>query len=200
MDRRNFIVAGLAGLAFSRASSSVAAEAWVQSINNYMNSVKSAFAPFSQVDASGKSASGRFYLQKPGKMRFEYDQKDFPLTVSDGTSIAIFDNKSNTGPQIYPQNMTPVSLISKSNVDLTRSKFVTKIAKQGNEALITMADPAHPNYGSITVRYSISNPTIKGWQAVDQSGNRTTVTLQSFNTDVAMNPSLFNIVKIKNSR
>lgn len=200
MDRRNFIVAGLAGLALSRAPSSVAAEAWVQSVNDYLNSVKSAIAPFTQEDSNGKSSSGRFYLQKPGKFRFESDDKNYPLTVADGTSIAVFDNKSNKGPQIYPIGMTPVSLISKSNVDLTQSKFITNITKDGGDALITMADPERPNYGSITVRVRLKDPRIKGWVATSQAGETTKVTFPEFHTGVQMNPDLFSIVKIRNAR
>lgn len=200
MERRHFLLTGAAGLIFAKATASVAAEPWVADMNTYLNSVKTAFAPFSQVDASGRKASGRFYLQKPGKMRFEYDQKEFPLTVTDGTAIAIFDPKSNAGPQTYPQNTTPVSLISKSNIDLMNTKFVTRMEKNGNEGLITMVDPARPKVGSLILRVDLKNPTIKGWQAIDQAGNKTTVTFPEFHTGVAMNPSLFDIVKIKNSK
>lgn len=200
MDRRNFIVAGAAGLIFSKATVSVATEPWVQSINNYLNSVQTAFAPFTQVDPNGQQATGRFYLQKPGKMRFEYDSDQFPLTVSDGTAIAIFDPRSNDGPQTYPQNSTPVSLISRSDVDLMSNRFVTRIEKNGDDGLITLVDPGRAQYGSLILRVGISNPTVKGWQAIDQAGGRTTVTMSQFNVGVAMNSNLFNIVQIRNSR
>ncbi len=200
MERRNFIAAGIASLVIARAPASVAVEPWVQDVNSYLSSVKSAFGPFSQVDANGAKASGRFFMLKPGKMRFEYDQKDYPMMVADGSFIAIFDPKSNSGSQTYPQTQSPLSLLSRNDINLMDSRFVRKLTKKGNEALITMSDPDHPNYGSLVVRVAISNPRILGWQSIDQKGGKTTVTMQEFHTDLAMNPDLFNIVKVKNSR
>lgn len=193
MERRNFLLTATAGLFMSQATGLFAAEAWVTELNTYMNSIKTAFAPFSETGPSGKKASGKFYLQKPGKMRFEYDQKDRAMVIADGTTIAILDPKSNSQNQKYPQNQTPVSMISKANVDLMSSPFIKKLEKNGNEALITMVDPKRPNIGTLIVRVDMASRTIKGWQSIDQSGGKTTISFPEFHEGVAMNAGWFNI-------
>lgn len=202
MNRRSFIQSTLLGAtaATALATPIFAADPWVNDLNKYFNDLRTAFATFSQTDPNGRKTSGRFYLQKPGKMRFEYDDPKYPLTVSDGNTLAIFDPKSNTGPQTYPQNITPVSLLARDNVDLTGTKFVKKITKKGNEGLISLYDPANAQYGELILRVDIAKRALLGWQAVDQAGGRTTISLSNLSQSVAMNPNLFNIVKIKNSR
>ncbi len=191
-----------ASTACAVAAPSLGAEAWIVNLNNYFNSIKTAFAPFTQTNPNGSKVSGRFYLSKPGKMRFEYDDPKQPLVVADGSVLAVFDPKTNMGPSKYPQVNNPLTLLAKNNLDLTGTKFVRKIEKSPStgEALITIADPAKAQYGSLILRVNTSQNKIKGWQAIDKAGNRTTVALNDFHAGVAMNPDLFNIVKIQNSQ
>lgn len=190
-----------ASTACAVAAPSLSAEAWIENLNRYFNSVKTAFAPFTQTNPNGSKVSGRFYLSKPGKMRFEYDDPKQPLLVADGSILAIFDPKTNLGPSKYPQINNPLTLLAKSNLDLTSTKFVRRIERgaSSNEALITIADPAKAQYGSLILRVNMKENAIKGWQAIDKGGNRTTIALNAFHAGVAMNPDLFNILKIQRS-
>ena len=199
MERRDFITLLGASAATAVAAPSLSAEAWVGKLNAYFNSVKTAFAPFTQTNPNGSKVTGRFYLSKPGKMRFEYDDPKQPMLVADGAVMAVFDKKSNMGPQKYPQINNPLSLLAKSNLDLTGTKYVRKISQSPStgEALITVADPSKSQYGSLILRVNMKESKLKGWQAIDKGGNRTTISLHDFHTGVAMNPDLFNIVKLQ---
>lgn len=196
MKRRSLIINSLAFSALAGMKVN-AAEAWVNSINQYFNSIDSAYALFTQYEGSGKTSKGRFFLDKPGKMRFEYDAPNPALVVADGTALAIFDKKSNTGPQTYPQNSTPLSILAKSNVDLTSNKFVRQFKKSGGEGFVLVQDPARPNIGTLELRFRISPGKLLGWKSTDQSGTVTTVELSELHTGLAIAPDLFNIVKIK---
>ena len=47
-------------------------DAAVQRINAYFNGITNLQGSFDQVDSSDKHTSGRFYVQRPGKIRFDY--------------------------------------------------------------------------------------------------------------------------------
>lgn len=199
MDRRNFLYLTTAIIGSSLCTGAFAAEAWIENLNSAFNSVRTAYAPFVQTNPNGARIKGRFYMYKPGKMRFEYDDKRYPLTVADGKILAIFDQKSRLGPQKYPQGSTPVSLLARTDISLTDSQFVRKINQNASngEALITLADPKNPQYGQIIIRYSTRDNQLKGWESIDRSGARTQVELESWNTGLELNPALFDIVKIE---
>ncbi len=182
----------VASSALAVAAPSTSAEAWVQTLNQQFNAIKTAYAPFTQTNPNGSTVSGRWFLSKPGKMRFEYDDPNQPMMIANGQQIAVFDNKSNTGPKKYPQLDSPLSLLARNNLDLMGTHYVQKIQKTGNnEALVTVTDPNRAQYGSLIIRTNLSSGALLGWQSVDRAGNKTTITLRDFRSGIAMNEDLF---------
>ena len=60
----------------------------LQRVEDYLNSISTLNARFQQVDSNNKRASGRIYIQKPGKLRFEYDPPTPVLIVANGRHLA----------------------------------------------------------------------------------------------------------------
>jgi outer membrane lipoprotein-sorting protein len=65
---------------------------------------------FTQINADGTVATGQFYIQRPGRARFEYDDDDL-LVIAGGGQLAIFDGRGNTTAEQYPLSQTPLSII-----------------------------------------------------------------------------------------
>lgn len=193
MNRRFFISALAAAPVVSFGTFASAQNVVVDELNTYLNSLQSVTARFTQHSADGSVANGTFYLQKPGKMRFEYDAPSPALLVADGNALAIFDKKSNRGPQRYPQSSTPLSLLSRANVDVTRSKFVQKLEAGSAEIHLTMFDPAEPSNGSIKMIFERNPMALTKWIVTDGSGLQSTVTLGPLNTGISLRSSLFSI-------
>jgi len=63
-------------------------------------------------------STGQIYIKRPGRIRFEYNAPDNSLMIAGGGQVAIFDPRSNTRPDRYPLNQTPLSIILERNVDL----------------------------------------------------------------------------------
>ena len=57
--------------------------------SDYLNSLKSLQGRFLQIDGSGRSQQGNFYLRKPGRVRFEYQKPNPNLIIADGTTVAV---------------------------------------------------------------------------------------------------------------
>jgi len=189
MDRR-FFMAGFAALA---ALPAYAQNESITRLNSYLTNLRSATATFRQENADGTEITGRFYLKKPGKMRFEYDAPSDSLVVADGRTLAIFDAKSNVSPQRYPQRRTPLSLLSLDDVDVTSSVFVRRIEERGGRAYMTMYDPEKPRNGQMVMVFTIAPMALVEWVLTDKSGLQTNVYLDELQTGVDLQSRIFNI-------
>ena len=65
-------------------------------ISTYLNSIESAQGRFVQIGPSGALDEGTFYLRKPGRVRFEYDDPNPNVVVSDGITIAVANARLRT--------------------------------------------------------------------------------------------------------
>ncbi len=195
MNRRFFIAAfGAASLVLSGGIASAQNDV-VDELNTYLNSLISATAPFTQESADGSTATGTFYLQKPGKMRFEYDAPSPALLVADGQALAVFDKKSNRGPQRYPQSSTPLSLLTRPDIDIRRSKFVQLLEAGDTQMHLTLFDPDEPGIGSLKMIFDRNPMALVEWIIVDGSGLESVVKLGDLTTNISLDSALFSIPK-----
>ncbi len=162
-------------------------------LNAYLTSLTTAQARFRQENADGTIIGGSFYLKKPGQMRFEYDAPSDSLVVASGRTIAIFDAKSNVSPQRYPQNRTPLSLLSRTNIDVTSSVFVRRIEERGGRSYITLFDPEKPQNGTMIMIFENDPMALVEWTVTDRAGLETHVYLENLQTGMELQNRLFNI-------
>lgn len=173
----------------------------LREISNYFNSFTTAQSRFSQVNADGSKSTGNMYMQRPGRARFEYDKPDDTLVIAGGSQVAVFDRKSNTGPEQYPLNRTPLSIILARNVNLIGANMVVGHGTRGTDTVVRAQDRKHPEYGSIDLIFR-ENPTrLIEWIINDASGTAgTRVMFGDFKTGVKLPASLFNISLAAKSR
>lgn len=75
----------------------------VQRINAYFNGITNLQGSFDQVNSTNKHATGRFYVQRPGKIRFDYAPPSSLRIVADGAFLAIEDFGPENGREISHQ-------------------------------------------------------------------------------------------------
>lgn len=173
----------------------------LKEISNYFNSFSTAQSRFSQVNGDGSKSSGNMYMRRPGRARFEYDEPDDTLVIAGGSQVAIFDKKSNTGPEQYPLKRTPLSIILAKNVNLGGAKMVVGHGTRGDDTVVRAQDPKNPEYGSIDLIFS-KNPTrLIEWIINDAAGTPgTRVIFGDFKTGMSLRASLFNITLAADQR
>lgn len=164
----------------------------LKEISNYINSLKVAETTFQQLNADGSVSSGKLFLKRPGRMRFEYDAPDKSLVLASASTVAIFDDKSNNPPEQYPLKRTPLNLILGAKVDLTRAKMVVGHEEIDGATVVIAQDPEHPEYGSIAL-YFAAGPQLVQWVITDDLGQPTTVQLGALQPKDDYPPSLFAI-------
>lgn len=193
ITRRLCLLAVPLALAGFAASPSHAQQLSLAQVSGYLNSFTSAEGEFTQINADGTISTGTIYIKRPNRVRFEYNPPEESLVVAGGGQVAIFDPRSDSGPDRYPLNQTPLSIILERNIDLTRTNMVTGHTSDGTTTTVTAQDPVHPEYGNIQMVYTSSPVELRQWIVTDDTGQQTTVILGDLAKDGRVPDILFNI-------
>lgn len=146
-------------------------------ISGYLNQLNTAEGAFTQINGDGSISTGQIYIKRPGRMRFEYNAPDSTVVVAGANTVVIVDRKSNTPPETYPLNRTPLSLILARNVDLERARMVVGHAYDGTATKVIAQDPDNPDYGNIELMFTANPVELRQWVIHDGNGTSTTVIL-----------------------
>ncbi len=160
-------------------------------ISSYLNGITTAQAPFTQVNDDGSLVTGKLYLHRPGRMRFQYDPPDNAVVMAGGGTVVVQDPKSNQPPESYPLSRTPLSIILARNVNLGQADMVVGHSYDGTSTVVTAQDPEHPDYGSIVLSFTGNPVELRKWVVNDSSGSATTVILGGLETGMTLSPNLF---------
>jgi outer membrane lipoprotein-sorting protein len=169
-----------------------AAEA-VRRANAWLASARLMTADFVQIGPDGHRAEGKLYLERPGRMRFQYDPPDRLEIVADGRSIAVRDQKLDT-QDLYLIGQTPLKFLLNDSIDLAKDTEVLGVAVNDNAVSITIEDKATLGGSArIELLFDPASFALKQWTVDDAQGYQTVVTL--FNIDLTSRPdeSLFKI-------
>ncbi|TNF61164.1 MAG: outer membrane lipoprotein carrier protein LolA [Rhodobacteraceae bacterium] len=164
----------------------------LSAISTYLNGLVTAQTDFTQINDDGSLSTGKLFIKRPGRMRFEYDPPDQAVVVAGGGTVVIFDAKSNTEPETYPLNRTPLSIILARQVDLDRADMVVGHGFDGTATVVTAQDPENPDYGNIQLSFTANPIELRKWVVTDNAGTQTTVILQDMKTGGALPDTMFN--------
>lgn len=191
MNRRTLITLSLACLAAPLPAR--AALASLDTLSRYLNGIDTAMSPFLQTNADGTTSTGRVYIKRPGRARFEYDPPETALVLASAGSVAIFDAKSSEGPEQYPLRRTPLNLILARKVDLGRADMVIGHREEGETTRLLAQDPKNPEYGTIELVFASDPVALLAWVITDDLGNQTVVELQGLQQGLKFEETLFDI-------
>jgi outer membrane lipoprotein-sorting protein len=165
----------------------------LSTLSDYLNSLTTVESAFTQINSDGSISTGRIFIKRPGRVRFEYDPPDRSLVIAGGQQVAIFDAKSNQPPEQYPLKRTPLNLILAERIDLGRASMVVGHTADGTSTRVRAQDPEHPEYGSIELVFTENPVELRQWVITDDLGAETTVILGELQKGGQMGARLFDI-------
>lgn len=158
--------------------------------NTYLNSFSRLQARFTQSSPGGGRAAGTLFIQKPGRMRFQYDPPAQLLVVADGSVVAVRDNELQTTERT-PLRATPLNLILGENVNLSRQARVLRVSRSGPWTMVTLRDRGGQMDGQITLQFN--SGALRSWDVIDATGARTRITLSDVTQPASLDRDLFRL-------
>ena len=130
-----------------------------------------------QVGPDGSRSTGEFYIQKPGKVRFEYDPPSPIAMISDGSSLAVRDNKLAT-QDIYPLSQTPLRYLLSDRIDLMKDTNVVSVTSDDLYISVTIEEKqALIGTSRLMLMVGVKDGQLKQWTVTDPQGYDTTVAI-----------------------
>lgn len=162
----------------------------VKKIETYLNTLGTARARFVQTTHSGTQLVGTFYLDRPGKLRFEYDQPIEDFVVADGTFIYFYDAEAREQTNA-PIGQTLADFILRRQLNFDRDLTVTRYDDRHGLIQVEVVQTADPGAGSLTLGFDPEPLQLKKWRIVDAQDMITEVELFYLKKDVTHSSGLF---------
>tara|TARA_R110000824_G_scaffold118960_14_gene271894 strand:+ start:13473 stop:14195 length:723 start_codon:yes stop_codon:yes gene_type:complete len=158
-------------------------------VSAYLSAMTDMQGNFLQVGPDGSLAEGKFYLRRPGRLRFEYKPPEQMLVVADGTWVAVKDGFS--AAQRYPLGATPLGLLLQDHVNLAKEVKVLAVERQPGALRIKLADKSGNAPGDITLVFDEPSLQLRQWVVTDAQGLQTTVALRNIQSGIRADNALF---------
>jgi outer membrane lipoprotein-sorting protein len=165
----------------------------IDRVNAYLSSIQSLVGDFVQIGPDGSRTEGKFYMQKPGRIRFEYDPPSPVELISDGSSVVVRDRKLAT-QDLYALSQTPLRFLLADRIDLLKDSNL--IAVYADDLFVTLVvEERHLIGGShrLMLMFGAKDFRLRQWTITDPQGYDTTVALYNLDSTKRPDPSLFTI-------
>ncbi|MBR0871711.1 outer membrane lipoprotein carrier protein LolA [Bradyrhizobium tropiciagri] len=162
-------------------------------VSAYLSSLQTLVGNFVQVGPDGTKTKGDFYIQKPGKVRFEYDDPSPIEIVADGSSVAVRDRRLAT-QDIYPLSQTPLRYLLSDRIDLMKDTNVVSVTADDVFVSVTIEEKqALVGTSRLMLMVGAKDGKLKQWTVTDPQGYDTTVAVYNLDATQKPDPGLFKI-------
>jgi len=162
-------------------------------VSSYLSSLQTLVGNFVQVGPDGSKTKGDFYIQKPGKVRFEYEAPSPIVIIADGSSMAVRDRKLAT-QDIYPLSQTPLRYLLSDRIDLLKDTNVVNVSADDLFVSVTIEEKqALIGTSRLMLMVGAKDGQLKQWTVTDPQGYDTTVAVYNLDTSKKVDPGLFKI-------
>ena len=161
-------------------------------ISQKLATLKTLNGEFVQFDPDGTQREGKFYIARPGKVRFQYDPPTTISVIADGKSVLVFDKKLQTY-DIWPLSQTPLRLLLSNNLDLATSDRVTGVSVASDLVEVVLQDQTRFSNGTLNLVFDRTSYDLRQWTVTDQQGLQTNVVLYNVESGNDLPGDLFKI-------
>jgi outer membrane lipoprotein-sorting protein len=162
-------------------------------VSAYLSGVRQLQGKFVQVAPDGGKSEGEFFLQKPGKVRFDYNPPSPIEMIADGQSVVVRDRKLAT-QDLYPLSQTPLRFLLADRIDLMRDTNLVGV--YADDVFVTVVIEERQILGGthrVMLMFGAQDYQLRQWTVTDPQGYDTTVAVYNLDTRTSPDPNLFRI-------
>ncbi len=180
----DFVVDGIEG-----AGKAVEAAEILSRIEGYLNSIDTLHAHFEQIASDGSYATGLVVLDRPGRMRFDYDEPHPVLMIAANNTLVYYDRELEEATYI-PTSQTPIWFLLREDITFGDPLSVLELKRRAGSYLVSLVDEEEIDQGTVTLQFQADPLKLERWQVIDGQGTITQITLVDpiFNRDVGDAP------------
>jgi len=172
--------------------------ALIDKISNYLSSVQTMVGSFVQIGPDGRRVDGTFSIQKPGKVRFQYNPPSPIDIIADGSSVVVRDRSLETA-DFYPLSQTPLRYLLADRIDLLKDTDVISVSSDDTFATVVIEETqVMVGTNRLMIMFDAKGLQLKQWTVTDPQGLDTTVAVYNLDTTKKPDPNLFVINYISN--
>lgn len=162
-------------------------------VSAYLSTVRMMSGDFVQVGPDGRKTEGQFYIQKPGRVRFEYQAPSPIELIADGQSVVVRDRKLAT-QDLYPLSQTPLRFLVADQIDLLRDTTVVGVTSDDvfNTVIIEEKQVIGGTH-RLMLMFGAKDLQLRQWTVTDPQGYDTTVSIYNVDSKKTPSPELFKI-------
>ena len=159
-------------------------------VADYLNNITTMTARFEQVSGNGGRASGRLWIDRPGRMRFEYDPPSPILLIADNFYVYYVDKELQEMSQIGLK-ATPAWFLLRPRIAFDDNLLVTRFERGADAFRITVVERDKPEQGTLTMDFGDRPLMLRGWTIIDQQGKTTNIYISDARFGMALDQNLF---------
>jgi outer membrane lipoprotein-sorting protein len=145
-------------------------------VEAYLNGLRTLRARFLQVAPDGTINEGDAWIERPGRMRFEYDPPSPLLLVAAGGNGMFYD-KTLKQVTYFPLGSTPLGILLSDNLRLQGAATVSGIERLPGQLHVSLFRTAAPGEGSLTLVFADDPLSLRQWVITDPQLRDTSVSL-----------------------
>lgn len=167
--------------------------ALVDRVSNYLSSLQTLIGDFVQIGPDGGRSVGKFYIQKPGKVRFEFEPPSMTDVVADGSTVVVRDFRLAT-QDVYPLSQTPLRYLLADQIDLVRDTNLVAVSQDNTFISVTIEErQILIGTNRIVLMFTAKDMQLRQWTVTDPQGYETTVAVYNLDASRKPDPNLFTI-------
>jgi outer membrane lipoprotein-sorting protein len=171
--------------------------AMLDKVSNYLSSVQTMVGNFVQVGPDGRRVDGTFSIQKPGKVRFQYNPPSPIDIIADGSSVVVRDRSLETA-DFYPLSQTPLRYLLADHIDLLHDTDVLSVSADDTFVTVVIEETqVMTGTNRLMIMFDAKNMQLKQWTVTDPQGLDTTVAVYNLDSVKKPDPNLFVINYLK---
>jgi outer membrane lipoprotein-sorting protein len=161
-------------------------------IEAYLDTLRSLKGRFLQIAPDGGTSQGKAWLERPGRMRFEYDPPS-PFLLVAGHGVVMFYDRKLQQVSSFPIGTTPLGILLADKVRLSGDVTVNDVARQPGLVQVTMSRTRSPGDGTLTLVFADQPLQLRQWAVVDAQRQETRVSLFNMEPGGRFDDDLFDV-------
>ena len=161
----------------------------IEAVSTHFSSVPTMAGEFVQFGPNGEQTGGVFYIERPGKIRFNYEKPAAVEVISNGKTVAVHNSKLDSW-SFYPLDKTPLSLLLSQQIEV-EDRTIRDVIVEPDLTTIVMGDDRIFGDAIITLMFDPQSYDLRQWTIKDSNGKETSVMVFNVQKNVELPGRLF---------